>query len=812
MTNEQKINLIGQKILLLSNQVDQHRRELDALKDELERLKHQQAYEAGISKPKTPQNPVDTVTPVTPVETVMPVQEVKTPVMTTEQDTVLNIAQEQRTVVQPVQPAAKAGENINLEERIGSKIFSIIGIIALVLGVSIGVKYAIDKDLINETGRLVLGYAAGIVLLTLAFVYKKKYEVFSAVLLSGAMAIMYFTTFLGYSYYHKYPASVAFVVMALFTGFTVFAAHVYNYEVIALIGLVGGYALPPLLSTGGGEIQYMFGFMLLLNLGVLALSFLKYWKFVNHVAYGLTWLIFASWMVASYDPEQYFGRTMFFATAFYLIFYLSFISYKLFRNKPFSAWDIVLVLSNSLIYFGVGYNALNMGVTTNYERYEGLFCIFNALVHLGFALLCRKKELADKTIFHFIIAMVISFLTIAVPIQLNGHSVTLVWLTEMLVLLWMWRQFRSKEYIVLASALSVLSFFSLLNDWTIYYNGYRNIELMLPVATNRYFITGLCGIAAYWGARQLLKSREEGEEQPALKEFAGVLRIIITVVAVLVTYFTFANEIGLYFNKQYTLSETRINGSYGYSYTEFDESWGHYKFLWILNYTALFVALAGIINMRLKQKLGLYISWGFAIVTLFVVLTAGLVSLEGLRPENRMAQIAHFPLTAWDYNFRYLCLLFAALLLWMIYLYRNNGLLKPLKAANTWLFHIGLLVLLSSELTDVMVRLHPESTGHYRQVSYRMGYTVLWGLYSMLLIVYGIVRQKKLLRIIAISLFGATILKLAIDALSMTRGYQLIVFITIGVILLIVSFMYQKFKPLLFGNDAQKQTDEQDAA
>lgn len=809
MTNEQKINLIGQKILLLSNQVDGYRKELDALKHELERLKHQQAYESGIFKP------MDPVRPVVPVlEPVIPAGDVKVPEIMQEQQPVLNIAQQKQPLIPPVQPTVKAGENINLEERIGSKIFSIIGIIALVLGVSIGVKYAIDKDLLNETGRLVLGYAVGIILLTLAFVYKKKYEVFSAVLLSGAMAIMYFTTFLGYSYYHKYPAPVAFVVMALFTAFTVFAAHIYNYEVIALIGLVGGYALPPLLSTGGGEIQYMFGFMLLLNLGVLALSFLKYWKFVNHVAYGLTWLIFASWMLAApYDPEKYFGRTICFATAFYLIFYLSFIAYKLYRNKPFSAWDVVLVLSNSLIYFGIGYNALNIGNAVNYERYEGLFCIFNALVHLGFALLCRRKELADKTIFHFIIAMVISFLTIAVPIQLNGHSVTITWFVEMLVLLWMWRQFRSKEYMILASALAALSFFSLLNDWTIYYNGYTHIELMLPVASNRYFITGLCGIAGYWAAWRLLKGKAAYGEQPPLTELAGVVRIIITVMAVCVTYFTFANEIGLYFNKQYTLSETKINGSYGYNYTEYDQSWGNYKFLWILNYTALFVVVAGLIHMRwTRHRVALYITWGFTILTLFLSLTAGLASLELLRPENRLTQAEYFPPSTWNYNFRYVCMLFMALLLWMEYRYRNEDLLKPLRPANTWLFHIALLVLLSSELTDVMARLHPDNTAHYKTVSYRMGYTVLWGLYSMLLIVYGIVRQKKLLRIIAISLFGATILKLAVDALSMPRGYQLIVFITIGVILLIVSFMYQKFKPLLFGNDAQKQADARDIA
>ena len=75
------------------------------------------------------------------------------------------------------------------------------------------------------------------------------------------------------------------------------------------------------------------------------------------------------------------------------------------------------------------------------------------------------------------------------------------------------------------------------------------------------------------------------------------------------------------------------------------------------------------------------------------------------------------------------------------------------------------------------------------------------------LITYGILRERKTLRFIAISLFVLTLLKLAGDAMSMTMGYRLIVFIVIGIILLVVSFMYQKFKPLLFGKEEEKQIE-----
>ncbi|HRD38275.1 MAG TPA: DUF2339 domain-containing protein, partial [Bacteroidia bacterium] len=184
MTNDEKINLIGQKILLLSKNLDNYKQELEFLQQQLNELKgvkSSQAYtktEEQITPPK-----IETITPPPVVETI---QEEKVAV----KEEVSNYAYEGET-----KKSFTAG--LNFEEKIGARWFSIIGIITLVLGVAIGVKYAIDKDLINETTRLVLGYLAGTLILGLALVYKRKYEVFSAVLLSGAMAIMYFTTYIG---------------------------------------------------------------------------------------------------------------------------------------------------------------------------------------------------------------------------------------------------------------------------------------------------------------------------------------------------------------------------------------------------------------------------------------------------------------------------------------------------------------------------------------------------------------------------------------------------------------------------------------
>src|SRR5688572_12460511 len=89
----------------------------------------------------------------------------------------------------------KIVQNSNLENFIGLRLIHLVGIVILVIGLSIGVKYAIDKNLISEGLRIALAYAAGIVLYGLSVWLKRNYKSFSAILFSGAMASLYFTTY-----------------------------------------------------------------------------------------------------------------------------------------------------------------------------------------------------------------------------------------------------------------------------------------------------------------------------------------------------------------------------------------------------------------------------------------------------------------------------------------------------------------------------------------------------------------------------------------------------------------------------------------
>jgi uncharacterized membrane protein len=111
--------------------------------------------------------------------------------------------QPSKQAVPPINKTLKVKSN--LEKFIGENLINKIGIAITIIGVAIGAKYAIDYQLISPLTRIIFGYMVGAGLLGFAIKLKKKYENFSAVLLSGSMAIMYFITYSAYSFYDLIP-------------------------------------------------------------------------------------------------------------------------------------------------------------------------------------------------------------------------------------------------------------------------------------------------------------------------------------------------------------------------------------------------------------------------------------------------------------------------------------------------------------------------------------------------------------------------------------------------------------------------------
>ena len=88
--------------------------------------------------------------------------------------------------------------------------------------------------------------------------------------------------------------------------------------------------------------------------------------------------------------------------------------------------------------------------------------------------------------------------------------------------------------------------------------------------------------------------------------------------------------------------------------------------------------------------------------------------------------------------------------------------------------------------------------------AHKVGLPIVWGVCSFAMMIAGMRKRYKPLRILSLALFSITLLKLFIfDIRDVAPGGKIAAFICLGGLLLVVSFLYQRLKTLVFGSDDQ---------
>ena len=782
----QKINELEQRIGNLLYRQSVFYKEIKQLENELAELKRQSNF-SSVSATNTVKTPVEKPTerPVEkPIErpTEAPAEKTtETPVITAPSTPKPQFSLP--TINRPKQPS-------DLEKIIGESWINKIGILIVIIGVAIGAKYSIENELISPLTRIILGYLVGVGLLGFGIKLKPKFEGYSAVLVSGSISIFYFITYFAYSFYNLIPQILAFAMMLIFTVFTVFAAIKYTRVVIAHIGLIGAYAVPFLLSSGSGRVDILFSYMLIINLGILFISIKRDWKTLHYSAFFFTWLIYGSWFAdkSFYSSLQgYEALGIGFATAFFLIFYGVSLFNNIISKEKLDKINIILILLNSFIYFGFGYGIFNSN--TKLDTYLGLFTLFNAVIHFVVLFFIKSKKLADSTLFYSTLGMVFTFITIAIPIQLDGSWVTLLWIAQGTILFWIGKTKNIPIYEKISLPILGLSFLSLLEDWSFYrYANNGDIQAFW----NINFLTGILAILGYGFVVYLSRKHAETEENQKFSPFNAIKSFYLPALLVLTAYLTFRNEIAYYFN--YWLENSSLKGkeiSEIDDYSLYNYDINVFKNIYLIAYSLVFFGGLALLNFHKFKNKVLGIS--AIVIGLLTLLSAQTFGLEELG-ELRYAYINGGSNEYFDVNFNYILVRYllwgsVAFALWAIF--KNTKSIIENTKFHIFLemvIHISILNFLSNELVTWM------DIAGYQDI-FKLGLSILWSVYSLLLVSLGIYKKKKYLRISALVLFGVTLAKLFLyDISNLSTISKTIVLIVLGLLLLIISFLYNKFK------------------
>jgi uncharacterized membrane protein len=689
-----------------------------------------------------------------------------------------------------VKPDAKLG--VNFEKLIGENLINKLGIAITIIGVAIGAKYSIDNNLINPLTRIILGYLMGVVLLGVGVMLKQNYQNFSAVLVSGAIAIMYFITYAAYSFYGLFSVEVAFGLMLLFTIFTVVSAMHYDKQVVAHIGLVGAYAVPFLLSEGSGKVVILFTYMAIINLGILVLAFKKYWKALYYVSFALTWMIFASWYNLNYQHTQHFDLAFLFLIVFFSIFYVVFLAYKLVRKERFDAFDIILLSTNSFIFYGLGYSLLS--ADSQYNQLLGLFTLGNGLIHFLVTMLVYRMKLADRGLFYFVAGLVLVFITMAIPVQLDGHWVTLIWAFEAALLFWIGRTKNVATFEYMSYPLMILALLSLIEDWSNYQLTNSETTSIMPVF-NIDFLTALLVIVSFVVIFFIHRKYKITEPLLGIKSWNQVLTIFLSLSLVILIFYTIQIEIDTYWQRAYEASVQQNKTDPSNSYPVYNYDLLTFGSLWSLYFSLIYASTLLWVNMKFVRNnvVGLILSLAVVWV-LLSFLTAGLLNTGDLRTSylaNNMTAL--YDRDIWHLGIKYLGILLSIFGFYSLFLHATSSFMGTTK--RLWMMlelFIALFVciILSNELLTWMDL-------NYITDSFKLVMSILWGILALFYIIFGLWKGKKHIRIFAIVLFSITLLKLFFyDISHLGTIAKTIIFISLGILLLITSFLYNKYNNL----------------
>jgi uncharacterized membrane protein len=397
----------------------------------------------------------------------------------------------------PVMPSAS--EPADLESRIGSHWLNRIGIAAVLIGVSYFLKYAFDNNWIGATGRVTIGLLAGIGVVVWSERFRiHGYQVFSYSLKAVGIGVMYLSLWAAFHIYSLVPSGVAFVAMLIVTASTAVLAISQDAEILAAFALAGGFTTPLLLSTGENKEFQLFSYVALLDIAAVLMVARKPWRRLLALAYIGTLVVYIGWFVEFYSRNQL-KLTLTFATLFFALFATAPLLARPPESEtaPFAAIPLFLAFINAGVYF--------LQVYVMFEEVNKHAMAWFALALAAVYIFLSKQtqryypDPANIERLHFIhLALAIGFITVAIPIRLDGHWITIGWLVEAAVLLWLGDRIRStslNRFAIGALALGVVRLVAIdnFNATTLIFNA-RMATFGIAIA--------VLGAMAWYGSRR----------------------------------------------------------------------------------------------------------------------------------------------------------------------------------------------------------------------------------------------------------------------------------------------------------------------
>lgn len=364
--------------------------------------------------------------------------------------------------------ARQSVDSLAFETKLGQKWLLGIGLIVMIFGVGYFLKYSFDQGWVGPAGRVSMAYAWGLAFLAGGEIFRRRgFSRYGLWIAGGGISVLYFASYAASQIYELIPQATAFGVMILTTALAIALALSYDTMGLAVLGILGGFLTPAMLSTGATDRITLYSYLLLLDVGVLAVAFKKRWGVLSRIALVATWILVAS----SYSPHslaESFWPALFLFQGFLLVFTLVPFVGDMRNIDTGSFSNAYLPVPGAMLSFGASYLLIKH---VHGQDWCGLLSLGYSLLFLALATSLYRRHRDDLISFPVMLFNAALYLAITAPILLSRGVVTSFWAFMALGLLWVGLHLKRRSTMAWATALMGLALCKLvLYDYPLAWN------------------------------------------------------------------------------------------------------------------------------------------------------------------------------------------------------------------------------------------------------------------------------------------------------------------------------------------------------
>jgi len=658
---------------------------------------------------------------------------------------------------------------VSMEFAVASQWLMRIGILVLVIGVGFFLKYSVDHGILGEQARVALAAISGLGMLVVGTqMLGRKYQLIGQGLMGGGIATSYFSVFAAANFYGLIDPQIAFVLMGIVTALAAGLSLRLDSVLVAVLGIIGGYGTPLMLESETVNYVGLYGYMLVLGLGVLWVCSRQSWPLVNYLAFVCTYALFLA-SLRTYTAAD-FNTVMPFLVAFFVLFSTVVFVHKVRVGEQSNLLDLLALLANTAIFSAVGFGMID---DAGGRRWTAALSIGLAIFYTAHVYYFLIRRIADRELLLSFLGLAATFLAITFPLILSRQWVTASWSIQALLLMWLSGKLDSrflKHASLTLYGIVLIRFHAL--DLPRQFagggvtQGVEPLEYVLRLAA-RLMTFGL-PIASLGAAYKLMSRPAEAGSLAVsrandTRDWSGNLPL------------------------PQVLTIALLGMSFLYLNLEFHRTFGEiYAPLRQPMMTILWVAMCGYLLMKLRQYPGKLAESIFGIgvaALLFKVLVFDLNAWgigSGLRyGGNYSGRDAIFRLV--DF----------AILIGFLTWAARRVMVKQVTgdiATILGLAAVAMLFVYTTLETNTAL-------GYYVPGLRSGGISILWSLFAIGLLWAGIGRHLKSLRYIGLALFGVVVWRVFfVDLATLDAFYRIVAFIVLGLLLLCGSFIYLKYR------------------